>query len=246
MNVLITDDEPLARERLRRLVEASGEYTVIGEAANGKQALQLTGELNPDILLLDIRMPEMNGLEAALHISSLGNPPAIIFTTAFSEHALAAFDHNAVDYLLKPVRQERLDEALKKARKVNRAQLIALGNNDETDNARTHISSQISGKIQLVPIENIYYFLADQKYVSVRHIGGEVIIDEPLRSLEEEFGDRLLRIHRNALVAKSWLDALEKLPSGHWIIKMRGPEEKLEVSRRHLSLVRKQLKQMRK
>lgn len=246
MKILITDDEPLARERLRRLVEETGDYRVIGEAGSGTEALQLSGDLNPDIIMLDIRMPDMDGLETALHLSKLNNPPAVIFTTAFSEHALAAFDHNAVDYLLKPIRRERLEAALKKARKVNRAQLQALGRNDETDHTRSHISAQISGKIQLVPIENVYYFLAEQKYVTVRHSSGEVIIDEPLKSLEEEFGERLLRIHRNALVARAHLEALEKQASGQWVIKIRDIGERLEVSRRHLTTVRKQLKEMRK
>jgi two-component system response regulator AlgR len=245
MRILITDDEPLARDRLRRLVEEAGEFQVVGEASNGTEALQLSSDLHPDIILLDIRMPDMDGLEAALHLSKLSNPPAVIFTTAFSEHALAAFDHNAVDYLLKPIRRERLEAALKKARKVNRAQLLTLGRNEETDHTRTHISAQISGKIQLVPIENVYYFLAEQKYVTVRHADGEVIIDEPLKSLEEEFGERLMRIHRNALVAKAHLEALEKQASGQWVVKVRDIGSRLEVSRRHLTQVRKQLKEMR-
>ena len=245
MKILITDDEPLARERMRRLLEESGEHMIVGEAANGKQALQMTGDLNPDVILLDIRMPEMDGLETALHLSNLNNPPAVIFTTAFSEHALSAFDHNAVDYLLKPIRRERLEDALKKARKVNRAQLLELGKNDETEHMRSHISAQISGKIQLVPIENVYYFLAEQKYVTVRHTEGEVIIDESLKSLEEEFGERLLRIHRNALVNRAHLASLDKQPSGQWVVKIRELGARLEVSRRHLTQVRKQLKVMR-
>lgn len=246
MRILITDDELLARERLRRLVEEVGDYCVVGEAGSGPEALQLCGDLNPDIILLDIRMPDMDGLETALHLSKLDNPPAVIFTTAFSEHALAAFDHNALDYLLKPIRRERLEVALKKARRVNRAQLEALGHDEETDHTRSHISAQISGKILLVPIDNVHYFLAEQKYVTVRHSGGEVIIDEPLKSLEEEFGERLLRIHRNALVATAHLEALEKQSSGQWVVKIRDSGERLEVSRRHLTLVRKQLKEMRK
>ena len=170
----------------------------------------------------------------------------LIFTTAFSAHALAAFNTNAVDYLLKPIRRDRLEEALKKARKVNRAQLLELGKNEETDHARSHISAQISGNIHLVPIEEIYFFHAEQKYVTVRHHNGEVITDESLKSLEEEFGDRFIRIHRNALVSTSHLDSLEKQASGQWMVKLRGIDEKLEVSRRHMTQVRKQLKQLRK
>lgn len=243
MKILITDDEPLARTRIRSLLQDSPDYNVVGEATDGKQALELTNDLHPDVILLDIRMPNMTGLEAALHLSKLENPPAVIFTTAFSEHALAAFDSNAVDYLLKPIRQDRLEQALQKARKVNRAQLQALDALEENRQARTHISAQISGNIQLVPIEDIYFFQAEQKYVTVRHKNGEVIIDESLKSLEEEFGHLFIRIHRNALVAMNHMDALEKSAEGQWHIHIRAIEHNLEVSRRHMTTVRKQLKQ---
>lgn len=244
MKILIADDEPLARSRLRRVIEDIGHHSIVGEAANGKEVLLQSAELKPDLILLDIRMPQMDGLEAALHLSSLDNPPAIIFTTAFSEHALAAFGSNAVDYVLKPVRRDRLEQAIQKARKVNRAQLVELGQMDETDHSRTHISAQISGNIRLVPIEEIYFFQAEQKYTTVRYHGGEVLIDESLKSLEEEFSDRFVRIHRNALVAKDCMDALEKLPGGQWVVKIRGLDSTLEVSRRHMTGIRKLLKQL--
>lgn len=244
MKILIADDEPLARSRLRRIIDDMGQHDIIGEATNGKEVLLKSGELKPDLILLDIRMPQMDGLEAALHLSNLENPPAIIFTTAFSEHALAAFSSNAVDYVLKPIRRERLEQAIQKARKVNRAQLVELGQNDETDHSRTHISAQISGNIRLVPIEEVYYFQAEQKYTTVRYKDGEVLIDESLKSLEEEFGDRFIRIHRNALVAQQYMDALEKMPNGQWVVKFRGIDNTLEVSRRHMTSVRKQLKQL--
>lgn len=246
MNILIADDEPLARARLKRLVDESENYKVIAEANDGKEVLLLCGKHNPDIVLMDIRMPDMDGLEAAFHLSNMENPPAIIFTTAFSEHALAAFNSNAVDYLLKPIRKESLEDALKKARKVNRAQLMELGKNEETDHRRTHISAQISGNIQLIPIDEIYFFHAEQKYVTVRHKNGEVIIDESLKSLEEEFGDYFIRIHRNALVSMRLMDSLEKQASGQWVVKLREIEERLEVSRRHMTQVRKQIKQLKK
>jgi len=246
MKILVADDEPLARARLTRLVDENEAHNVVAEASDGKEVLLLCSKYNPDIVLMDIRMPDMDGLEAAYHLSKLENPPAIIFTTAFSEHALEAFNTNAVDYLLKPIRKENLEEALLKARKVNRAQLMELGKNDETDHRRTHISAQISGNIQLIPVEEIYFFHAEQKYVTVRHLKGEVIIDDSLKSLEEEFSDRFIRIHRNALVAKSRMDSLEKQASGQWMVKLRGVELKLEVSRRHMTQVRKQLKQQRK
>ncbi|NOZ54313.1 MAG: response regulator transcription factor [Gammaproteobacteria bacterium] len=242
MNILIADDEPLARSRLKRLAEESGHIQVVAEAGDGKETLLLCEKLKPDVILLDIRMPGMDGLEAAYHLSHLQHPPAIIFTTAFSEHALAAFDSNAVDYLLKPIRQDRLEQALKKARTVNRAQLVELGKNEETDHTRSHISAQISGNIHLIPINEIYFFQADLKYVTVRHKQGEIIIDESLKSLEEEFGDQFIRIHRNALVAKIYLDRLEKTSPGQWCVNIRGIDHKLEVSRRHMTIVRKLLK----
>ena len=123
---------------------------------------------------------------------------------------------------------------------------MELGKNDETDHRRTHISAQISGNIQLIPVDEVYYFHADQKYVTVRHVKGEVIIDESLKSLEEEFGERFIRVHRNALVAINHLDRLEKQSSGQWMVKMRGVAESLEVSRRHMTQVRKLLKQLKK
>ena len=245
MNILIADDEPLARSRLRRIVEDMNQHTIVGEAADGKEVLLKSGELRPDLIFLDIRMPGMDGLETAMHLSNLDNPPAIIFTTAFSEHALAAFESEAVDYLLKPIRRERLEQALSKARKLNRAQLQEIGKNDQTDHSRTHLSAQISGNIKLVPIEDVYFFQADQKYVTVRYSGGEVIIDESLKSLEEEFGERFVRIHRNALVAKHVMEGLERTTNGSWVIKIRDVDSELEVSRRHMTHVRKMLKEAR-
>lgn len=242
MNILITDDEPLARARMRRLIEEDTPHQIVGEAINGKQALIMCGDLNPDVILLDIRMPDMDGLEAAYHLSILENPPAVIFTTAYSEHALAAFEREAVDYLLKPIRVDRLESALQKAKKINRAQLQALEKPEDTRKGRTHISAQNGGNIQLIPIDEIYYFLAEQKYVTVKARHTEVLIDEPLKSLEEEFGDIFLRIHRNALVSIRHLDSLEK-GIGQWKIKLRGIDQSLEVSRRHLTLVRKKLKE---
>jgi len=244
MNILITDDEPLARARLRSMLEEDQQYQIVGEASSGKQALMMCGNLNPDVILLDIRMPDMDGLEAAFHLSVLENPPAIIFTTAYSEHALIAFEREAVDYLLKPIRKERLDTALRKAKKINRAQLQALGDPEKNDQGRTHLSAQSSGNIQLIPINDIYFFLAEQKYVTVRSKQGEVLIDEPLKALEEEFQHKFLRIHRNALVNTKYLDSLEK-GIGQWKIKLRDIDQTLEVSRRHLTQVRKKLKQMK-
>jgi two-component system response regulator AlgR len=246
MKALIVDDEPLARARLRRQLENLSNIDIAGEAQSGKEALLRSSVIKPDIVFLDIRMPEMSGLETAMHLSHLKNPPAIIFTTAFSEHALAAFEANAVDYLLKPIRQERLEEAIAKASKINRAQLLEIGKQEQNSQARTHISAYVGGDLQLVPTEKVYYFQAEQKYVSVRHPEGQLLIDDTLKSLEEEFGDRFLRIHRNSLVALEHVEGLRRGDSGSFQICFRDIDDVLEVSRRLVATVRKRLKELGK
>lgn len=246
MKVLIVDDEPLARTRMERLLDGLDDIEVVGEAKNGKEALLRSSIVNPDIVLLDIRMPGMSGLETASHLANLKHSPAVIFTTAFSEHALAAFDANAVDYLLKPIRKERLEEALSKARKINRAQLIEIGKQDQASQTRTHISAYIGGNLQLVPSEQVFYFQAEQKYVVVRHPEGQMLIDDSLKSLEEEFNERFLRIHRNSLVSIQHIEGLERDTSGKYQIYFRNIEDKLEVSRRTVASVRKRLKSLGK
>lgn len=246
MKVLIVDDEPLARTRMQRLLEKIDDIEIVGEAKSGKEALLRSSVLAPDIVLLDIRMPGMNGLETANHLANLKHPPAVIFTTAFSEHALAAFDANAVDYLLKPIRQERLQEALGKASKINRAQLLELGKQDEANRARTHISAYVGSNLQLVPSEQVYYFQAEQKYVVVRHPEGQILIDDSLKSLEDEFSGRFLRIHRNSLVALAHVEGMERDNNGKYQIYFRNIEDKLEVSRRSVASVRKRLKSLGK
>lgn len=246
MKVLIVDDEPLARTRLQRLLEAIEGVEIGGEAKGGKEALLRSSALNPDIVLLDIRMPEMDGLETAKHLSKLKHPPAIIFTTAFSEYALSAFDTNAVDYLLKPIRRERLEEAINKARKVSRAQLTELGKQDQIAQTRSHISAYVAGNLQLVPSEKIYYFQAGQKYVTARHPDGQVLIDDPLKELEEEFAERFLRIHRNSLVAVQYIERMERDENGKYQICFHHIDDKLEVSRRMVASTRRRLKEMGK
>jgi two-component system, LytTR family, response regulator AlgR len=246
MKILIVDDEPLARTRMQRLLQDISDTEIVGEAKSGKEALMRSSVLNPDVVLLDIRMPEMDGLETALHLSHMQHPPAVIFTTAFSEHALAAFDAHAVDYLLKPIRRERLKEALSKAQKINRAQLLELGKQEQASRSRSHISAYVGGNLQLVPSEKIYYFQAEQKYVSVRHPDGNLLIDDSLKSLEEEYGDRFLRIHRNSLIAIEYVEGLEKGNEGKYQICFRGIDDKLEVSRRLVATARRRLKEMGK
>ncbi len=242
MKVLVVDDEAPARERLRAMTEGLAGHEVVGEGANGAEALTLCQRHQPDVVLLDIRMPGMDGLEAARHLAELEAPPAVIFTTAYDQHALAAFETNAVDYLLKPIRKERLQAALERARHLTQPQLAALRERVPDRDGRTHICARVRGNLQLVPVNEIVYFMADQKYVSVRHLHGEVLIEEPLKSLEQEFGDRFLRIHRNALVAVAFLEGLEKDDEGRHLVRLRGTEQQLEVSRRHLPEVRQRLK----
>ena len=236
MRILIVDDESLARDRIKRILLEQNEHEVLGEASNGQEALQKIEALHPDVVLLDIRMPGIDGLEVARHLVGMDEPPAVIFTTAYDEYALEAFKVHAVDYLLKPVRPERLSEALQKALKPNKVQWKSLNRKEDgTPKARTHISSRTRRGIVLVPISDIYYFRAEHKYVTVRHKEGEVLIEDTLKELETEFGERFLRVHRNCLVSMEHIQALEKNSSGQPCIRLRGVEETLDVSRRHVA-----------
>jgi two-component system response regulator AlgR len=238
MRLLIADDEGPARVRLRGLVEEIGGVEVVADAANGREALLLCDELHPDVVLLDIRMPGMDGMEAARHMAGLEPAPAVIFTTAYSEHALAAFDAHAIDYLLKPVRKARLIQALDKAQRLTSVQLSAVTRAARgAARQRTHISARRGGRIELVEVGDVAYFQAGDKYVSVHHGGGELIIDESLKALEEEFGQRFVRIHRGVLVARDMITALEKDPQGHYQVLLKGGH-RLPVSRRHVSALR--------
>ena len=242
MNVLIVDDEQLARQRLRHMLSGAGGHHIVGEAETGEQALKQAQLSNPDIVLMDIRMPGMDGLEAASYINRLENPPAIIFTTAYSEHALKAFETHAVDYLLKPIKQERLEAAIRSARRLNKAQLNKLRNDEDEGPARSKICVKIRGSLELVPVEDIIYFKADQKYVSLRTADHEYLIEESLKTLETEFEHRFLRIHRNALVAENYINGLVKNGSGHACLIFKDIDDQLEVSRRHLPDIRKKIK----
>jgi len=240
MRVLIVDDEKLARERLRELLIEIGGHAVIGEAMNGNEAVEKASELNPDVVLMDIRMPGMDGLEAAMHIMGMESPPKVIFTTAYDQHALHAFEVNAVDYLLKPIRKDRLAGALDKAKKLTLQQLKDINEAQETPNARTHISVHLRGNIRLVPVKDVLYFMADSKYVTVKTPTEEHLIEDSLVNLEKEFGEQtFLRIHRNALVATEYIKGIEKSSAGNWQVALKGSDKKLDVSRRHAAAVRR-------
>ncbi len=243
MKILIVDDEALARERLLDLVIELYPDASINEASNGLEALEKITEHSPEIILLDIRMPGMDGLELANHLLHLETQPAIIFTTAYQEHALSAFDANAVDYLLKPIRKDRLCTAIERATIVSQSKLALLKELDDITTARTHLSAMVHGNIQLIPIENIYYLKAEQKYVTAAWPGGEILLDETLVSLETEFTNYFIRVHRNALVAINHVIGLSKNSEGQHIIKLSDMPIELAVSRRHLADVKKVLKQ---
>ncbi|HTT07438.1 MAG TPA: LytTR family DNA-binding domain-containing protein [Gammaproteobacteria bacterium] len=240
MKVLIADDEPLARERLRALLAEVGGVEVAGEAANGLEVIERVNDACPDIVLMDIRMPALDGLEAARHLAGLPvRPPAVIFTTACGDHALAAFEANAVDYLLKPIRRERLALALERAQTLNRGRMSALA----AGRRRTHLGTVVKGRLQLIPMEDVVYLQADQKYVTVAcKDGRDVLIDESLKSLESEFSDLFLRIHRNTLVAIAYVAGLEKEGENETVMRMRHRTERLPVSRRHLGEARARLR----
>jgi len=240
MRILIVDDEKLARERLRELLNEIGGHAVVGEGMNGNEAVEKAAELNPDVVLMDIRMPGMDGLEAAMHLMGMDNPPSVIFTTAYDQHALHAFEVNAVDYLLKPIRKDRLAAALDKAHKLTLQQLQEINAAQENPQARTHIGVHLRGNIRLVPVKDIVYFMADSKYVTVRTATEEHLIEDSLVNLEKEFGERMfLRIHRNALVATDYIKGIEKSTTGNWQVALKGIEKKLDVSRRHAAAVRR-------
>jgi two-component system response regulator AlgR len=242
MRTLIVDDEPPARERLRHLLAEMDEVAVVGEAANGREALELCARLDPDVVLLDIRMPGMDGIEAARHLNALSEPPAVIFTTAHDEYALEAFEAQAVGYLLKPVRLEKLARAMRHAARVGTPQLLRIAEQSHLGRRRAQICARLGEQLRLIPVEDVYYFSADQKYVTVRHRGGTDLIDEPLRELAAEFAPDFVRIHRNSLVAMRHVSAVERCPEGHYLVRFKECDEALPVSRRHAAEALRQFK----
>jgi len=243
MKVLIVDDEKLARDRLARMVNDLAEHEVVAQAANGQEAIDLAVVSEADIVLMDIRMPGLDGIQAARHLAQMEHPPAVIFTTAFADHALEAFETHAVDYLLKPVKKERLQTALAAAQKPTRAQVDQTNEVLSTLESRQHICARVRGNLELVKIEDIYYFQADHKYVTVRHRKGQMLIEESLKSLENEFEGIFVRIHRNALVNRTYIAGMRNQDDGHHLL-IKELDETLEISRRHLSPIRKIIKKL--
>jgi two-component system response regulator AlgR len=232
MRVLVVDDEPPARARLRSMLLETEGFDVAGEAENGQRALELCDSLQPDIVLLDVRMPGIDGLEVARHLATQAEPPADIFVTAFDEYALKAFDSEAIAYLLKPIRAEKLRAALAKAGRLTRPQLQQMANAARESPRRTHIGVRGRDGLKLIPVEEVFFFHSDQKYTTVRHQNGEDLIEDSLKTLEEEFAATFVRIHRNALVNTKYLERIARDASGQHFVHLRGLAEPLEVSRR--------------
>ena len=240
ISVFIADDEEPARERLKELlgdIAAEIATRVAGEARNGLEAIERYPQSGAQVLLLDIQMPGMGGLEVARHLANLERPPTVIFVTAHDRHAVEAFELNALDYLLKPVRAERLAAALKKASSPPREQLAKAA-----DGPREYLSVAERNRIVLVPVAEILFMRAEQKYVTVRTRTREHLIEEALISLEREFAESFVRIHRNCLVARAAIRGFERTGGGedepHWQVVLEGLEERLPVSRRQWPLVK--------
>lgn len=242
--VFVVDDEPPARNRLKELLTDCAEQmplTMVGEAANGRDALEKLSGMHADVVLVDIRMPQMDGIELAQHLNNLPEPPVVVFTTAYDDYAVEAFELHAVDYLLKPIRLRRLYEALSRARSAVPVRSEAL--QEIAAEPRRNLSIHERGKVYLIPVEDILFLRAEMKYVTVRTAEREYLIEESLASLEREFAARFVRIHRNCLVAKDEIAGFEKIfddekGETHWTVKLKGLDDKLAISRRQQAIVR--------
>lgn len=239
LKILIADDEAPARNRLRDLLNDIENIVIVAEAKNGKEAMDLAEICQPDVMLLDIRMPVMDGIETAQHAQKLTHKPHIIFTTAFDAYAIKAFDLSAIDYLLKPIRQERLQTAIDKVHALQPNQLKAL---KPLQNARSHLSIHERGRVLLVPIETIIYLRAELKYITVRTAEREYLIEESLTHLETEFSERFIRLHRNCIVAPQFITGYEKRQNSddelQWVAILKDVPETIAISRRQQHLVK--------
>lgn len=240
LKILIADDEAPARNRLRELLADCADdlaTTIVAEAANGVEALEATEDHEPDVLLLDIRMPKMDGIEVAQHLQKLSAPPAVIFTSAYDIYAMQAFEVNAVDYLLKPLRVEKLLAALKKARRISPAAIQSLQSLAGTPR---YLSIVERGKIILVPLDDVLFLRAELKYVTVRTAAREYLIEESLTQLEAQYAEVFIRIHRNCLVARNALAGFERSQeeASGWVAVLRDSSDRLAVSRRQMPVVK--------
>ncbi|QKX16522.1 LytTR family DNA-binding domain-containing protein [Microbulbifer sp. YPW1] len=236
LGVLIVDDEPLARARLARQLQTIDGCQLLGEAADGESAIQQLDSLDPDLLLLDIEMPGESGLQLATQITNRPNPPAIIFCTAHDEFALPAFAVAPSGYLLKPVSVEQLAQAIAQARRLSRPQLKKL-NAQAPTSGRRQIKAVSRRGVQLLDVADIRCFIAEDKYVIAHHSGGETLLDESLKELEAEFGERFVRVHRSAIVAVEYITGLRKTAGGHEVT-LKDIDLAPPVSRRLLGSIR--------
>jgi two-component system, LytTR family, response regulator AlgR len=242
LKIFIADDEAPARDRMKELladIAAELSTEVVGEARNGLETLEAVPASGAQVLLLDIQMPGMGGLEVARHLAALEQPPTVIFVTAHDRHAVEAFELNALDYLLKPVRAERLEAALRRAAggaAPGREQLARAA-----ASAREYLSIAERNRIVLVPIRDIVFLRAEQKYVTLRTREREYLLEEALVSLEKEFADRFVRIHRNCLVSRAAIRGFERTgedEEASWLVVLEGVPERMAVSRRQWPLLR--------
>ena len=245
LRILLVDDEELARLRLRSLVEEcpAPKAAIVGEAANATQALVWLAEHECDVLLLDIRMPGRDGMALAAELNQRTRPPAVVFVTAHAEHALAAFDLNAADYLTKPVRRDRLQAALQRAAQRQTPQLLAAA--APLPEAEPVIVVTELGRVVRVPLREVLYLKAELKYVTLRTAARTHVLDEPLSDLEQRLGERFLRVHRNALIARHAMRELQRRTlageedgTEGWAVRVSPVDEWLAVSRRQVSAVR--------
>jgi len=240
LKILLVDDEPLARERLLRLLKKIQPDADYLQAASGVEALNTVRQASPDLVFLDIRMPGMDGIEVASQLSRLEQPPAVVFCTAYDEYALEALNHQAVAYLLKPVREKNLVQALERAGKINRLQLATLRG---AASERTQVSSQTHRGLESMPIAEVECFVAEQKYVTAYSASSSLLIPDTLKDLEVEFPDAFVRVHRNALVSLAHTVRLARGKGGAWDVELVGVKMRPAVSRRHLTEVKQRLKQ---
>jgi two-component system, LytTR family, response regulator AlgR len=236
LNVLIVDDEAPARDRLCRMVDELPQYAVVGTARSGEDALDAIETLQPDILLLDISMPGMDGMKLAQLMQRSGMRAAVIFCSAYQNQALEAFEAEAIDYLVKPVRAERLLQALEKARRY-------LGERPDAAPDQ-YLRSTVGGKVMLIPVSRVICLMAEDKYTTVVHENGNTVIEESLLELEARFPQQFFRIHRNALVSRAHLRGMEQESAGRVVAVMSGTDYRPEISRRNYSAVRRFLKQL--
>ncbi len=252
MRIMIVDDEDLARQRLRAIlgdIEAQFAHRIVAEAGHGAQAIELLAAESVDLMIIDVQMPRMNGIELARHLASLPRPPAVVFVTAYDEFALKAFEVHALDFLVKPVRAQRLLETLQRIARLTRPQTAAIEalNQSSDQRAREFVGVHERGRVVLVPVVDILYLKAEQKYVTIRTAQKQYLTEESLVALEEEFRESMVRVHRNALVARGAIAGFERVEGAtdedaagepHWEVMVRGIDERLPVSRRQWPIVK--------